>query len=778
MRHLLAAAVLPFLLAEGTGCALFTLASTGRSHPRLDGAVQAAGLDGPITVRRDMYGVPHIEAQSESGAWYGLGYVHAQDRLFQLDVRRHLVHGRVSELLGEGAVELDGFVAALDLARRGREVVEQSDPATRAIIEAYVAGLNAGAASLKTLPVEYRLLGVDFEPWKPEDITVMLYLLGWGLQENLDHELASIDFAHLSSDDLGALFQTYPDTPPIDPFWEDLRTRDLGELSTGFAAFTGAFGGRPKRRPASPEASNNWVVAGERTASGKPLLANDPHLVQSVPSIWYAAHLKGGGLHIAGGTVPGSPGVIIGHNERVGWGLTNVMADTVDLAVLERDGDQVIIAGRKETPEVRTVTLHPKDAEPVERQVLLTSIGPIINEGGEVAIAMRWTGLTIEDRTPDVLAGMAHAESVEGLFARLRELPSVAPQNVVAADVDGHIGWTIMGSIPRRHGFTGRVPHLGSEPTQHWDGMHDVLPGELDPDRGYLATANARPDPATQPSVHDIATAYLPPHRYDRIMDRLAGLDRATPADMHAMHVDVRENAAARYLPELLDGITPSAGAAPCYTLLKDWSANDHEADVDSAAAAVWAVFQDELWKATFADRFDDDQLYVLIDVMSSGRDALDGDFTRFRSDAATSTALDRSCERIRARFGAPEAARWGSMHPLKLRHPFSERSALLKGWDMDTVEYPGTGASLSPGDFDWNADEWKVGSMASLRIVMPFDDLGATTFTHPGGQSGQPRSPFYRSHFDAFVGGEPLPLWFDADDVEANTVHTLVIEP
>ena len=779
LRTLLAVATLPLLLTKGTGCALFTLARTGASHPRLDGAVSATGLGATVTIRRDAHGIPHVDADNENDAWYGLGYVHAQDRLFQADLRRRLVFGRISEFLGERAVELDGFMASMELERRGQAVVDASDAATQARIEAYTAGLNAGATSLDTLPVEYRLLGVDFEPWEPADTMAMLYLLGWGLQENLDHELASIAFSHLPSDDLEALFQTYEGTPGIDPFWEDLRTRDFGELSPGFRAFTGALGGRPEGKPASTsEASNNWIVGGERTASGKPILANDPHLIQSVPSIWYAAHLKGGELHVAGGTVPGSPGVLIGHNERVGWGLTNVMADTVDVAALERDGDALIIGGRREVPVVRTVMVRPKDAEPVERKVAFTSIGPVINEGGDVALVLRWTGLTIEDQTPAVVTAFAHADSTPDLFDALSGLASVAPQNVVSADVDGHFGWRVMGSIPRRHGFTGRVPHLGSEPTQHWDGMHDVLPGESDPERGFLVTANSRPDPEVHPSVDELATAYLTPHRYGRITERLSTMQDVTPEDMQALHLDIRDNAAATYLPELLDGVTPNAPGAPCHDLLTGWAESDYRSTLDSPEAAAWAVFQHELWKATFADRFDEDQLHMLIDVMSTGRHALDGDFERFRSDEAILAALDGTCDRLRADFGTPEAARWGSMHHLHLRHPFSAQSSLLKGWDMERREYPGSGSSVSPGDYDWNADDWTVGFMASLRIVMPMDDLGATTFVHPGGQSGQPKSRYYRTHYDAFVDGEVLPLWFDADDVEAHTVHTLVLEP
>jgi len=773
------AAVLPWLLSSSSGCALFTLAATKRSHPPLDGMVAAAGARGEITIHRDAAGVPHIEAANEDDAWYGLGYVHAQDRLFQLDVRRRLAHGEISELLGDRAVDLDAFVRAMELERRGQEAIDRAQPAAQARITAYTEGLNAGVASLKTLPVEYRLLGVDFAPFDAADTTGMLYLMGWSLQENLDHELAAMAFAHLPADELDSLFQTYPDTPPIDPFWDDLRTRDLGELTAGFEAFTGALGGRPKGK-GNPEASNNWVVGGSRTASGKPIVANDPHLVQSVPSIWYAAHLRGGDLHVAGATLPGVPGLPIGHNEEVAWGLTNVMADTVDLAVLERDGDDaVIVRGQAEPLQAHTYTLRPRDAEPVERTVYTTSLGPVVNEGGDAVLVMRWAGLVIEDQTPDVLTTFVHSTSVAQLLDDLDPLPSVAPQNMVMADTGGDIAWKVVGSIPRRHGFTGRVPHPASDGDRHWDGMLDARPQLHNPERDYLATANHKPDPDAQPSVDAIATAYLPPHRYDRIMDRLGELPQATPADMHELHTDVRENAAATYLPELLTG-EPSAEAAPCHALLSGWADRDYQATIDSPEAAAWAMFQEELFRATFASRLDDDQMHLLLDLMSTGRNPLDGDFDRFLDEApqAVDTALRAACRRLSERFGAPEEARWGELHPVKLAHPFSEQSSLLAGWDMVSAPFPGTGASVAAADYEWTEDEWKVGFMASMRIVMPLDDLGASTFVHPGGQSGQPRSPYYRSHYDEFVGGQTLPLYFDADDVQANAVHTLTLTP
>ena len=768
--------LLPLL---SSGCALFTLAATKRSNPLLDGPLAAQGATDVVTIRRDEGGVPHIEAQTEADAWYGLGFVHAQDRLFQLDLSRRMAHGEVSGLLGERAIDLDAFIGSMRLAEQGQLAVDAATPATRERLAAYTAGVNAGAASLKVLPVEHRLLDATFAPFDEVDTTAFLFLMGWSLQENLDHELAAMAFAHLPSDELDALFQTYPDTPPIDPFWEALRTRDLGELTVGFEAFTGTLGGRPKAgSPTTAEASNNWAVSGERTASGKPILANDPHLVQSVPSLWYAAHLKGGDLHVAGATFPGVPGVPIGHNEDVAWGLTNVMADTVDLAVLERDGDDaVIVRGVSQAIERRAVTVQVKDAEPVERIVEWTSLGPIVNEGGEVALVLRWAGLEVEDRTPDVLTAFAHSDTVDGLLTELAELPSVAPQNLVVADVDGAIAWQVTGSIPRRHGYTGRVPFPASDGDLHWDGFLDALPGTRDPDEGYLATANHKPGP-DQPNVDAIATAYLPPHRYDRIMGRLSQLPKATPDDMHQLHLDVRENAAALYLPGLLAQVdTPSEGAAPCHALLSAW---DHPATTDSAGAVAWGVFQEELFRRVFASRFDAQQMHLLLDLMSTGRNPLDGDFERFlaQTPGAIDGALSTTCSRLIAEHGAPEHARWGDVHPLKLAHPFAASSGLLKGWNMQPAPFPGTGASVAAADYDWTNDEWKVGFMASMRLVMPLDDLNASTFVHPGGQSGQPGSPFYRSHYDEYVGGSTLPLWFDADAVAEHAVHTLVIEP
>ena len=761
--------VFGILLLEG--CALFKLAATSRSHPPLEGSAAAPGAQRELTVRRDRLGIPHVDAASEADAWYGLGFVHGQDRLFQADLNRHLAQGRISEWLGERAVDLDAFVATMHLADRAADALSRADPATRAMVEAYVAGLNAGAGSLKTLPIEYRLLGVEFAPWSAEDTMATVYLMAWSLQENLDHELAALAFGHLASDRLDALFRTYPDTPPIDPYWEAQRTRDFGALTAGFEAFTGALGGRPE---GNSEASNNWVVGGARTRSGKPILANDPHLVQRVPSLWYAADIEGGDLHVAGATLPGTPGFPIGHNEQLAWGLTNVMADTTDLAILERDGDALIVRGKPEVPERRTVTVRPRNGEPATRTVDWTRLGPIVNDGGEAALVLRWAGLQAEDHTLDILRLFATGQRAAEVARRLRSLPSVVPQNVVLADVRGGIAWQVMGSVPRRHGFTGRVPYPASDHTRHWDGFIEDLAYEIDPDRGYIVTANHKPDHA---SADAVATAYLPPHRFDRIRERLDALDQVTPEDMAALHTDVLDGSARTHLDGLIAGVTVEGAGGVCLDVLASW---DRQAAVDSRGATVWAAFQRHLFEVALGDDLDAAQRSMLLDLMSSGRNPLYGGFETFLVDreAQVAEALGRTCAELAERYGDPQRWAWGEVHAVDLQHPFGGQSKLLRGWNMDRRPFPGSGATVAAADYDWTSEEWTVGFMASMRIVMPLDDLGESTFVHPGGQSGQPRSPFYRTHFDAFVAGETLPLWFDDDDVEAQTEHVLTLIP
>lgn len=767
--------LLPLLVLSG--CALGKLSSLGRSFPELEGELDAPGVGAPVTVIRDVYGVPHVRAGSETDAWYGLGFVHAQDRLFQLDGSRHLAWGRVSEWLGPDAVQFDLFVRALDLRALAEAHVAAAEPETRAMLEAYAAGINAGAAASRVLPIEYRLLRVPWEPYTAADAYATLFLLSWTLSDNLDFELAALALKDLDPADLDALLRTDPHSPPIDAYWDTLRKVDIGALTPAFTGFTAILGGAPARA----EASNNWVIGGARTASGLPIVANDPHLSQRVPSLWYAADVAGGGMHVAGASIPGVPGIPIGHSERVAWGMTNVMADLVDLVVLARDGERgYVLAG--ETKPLREVEIEVpvRDRAPVKGTVWLTDVGPVITElGGTHLVAMRWATLEIADQLPSTLRRLNRAGSVAEALAQTRE-PLIVANNLVLGDVEGDFAWRPVGSLVGRRSHTGRVPYPGSEPDQGWSGWLDERPEEHRPERGYVITANSRPD---HPLADAISTSYVPPHRFSRIDERIRAVDVHGPDDSHAIQTDVREMGAVWHRDRLLAGVEPTTDRGrTCRDLLVAW---DLEANTGSVGASVWALFHEEYVRAAIVDDIGTARTELLLSIVGAGRSPLDGGgFDRFVEDraATVSAALDAACARLTLTHGDdPAQWTWGRVHPLRLEHPFVSRAPkLLQAWNLIPVPFGGSGATVAAAAAPWGQQtaELPVGTMASLRMVMPLADLGASTLEHPGGQSGQPGNPLYASHYIHFVRGAPLVLWFDDDDVAANATDTSTLVP
>ncbi|MFT4624791.1 MAG: penicillin amidase [Myxococcota bacterium] len=611
----------------------------------------------------------------------------------------------------------------------------------------------------------------------------MGFLQSWNLQDNLGVELAA--WAMRDKWDaamLDRLFALDDTVPPIEDRWETLRTQAVtGALTSPFKAWTGALGGRPD----GAEASNNWVVGPSRTASGKPILANDPHLGQSVPSLWYVADVSGGDMHVAGATLPGLFGVPIGHNERVAWGLTNLMADVVDVAVLERVGDDAVrIRGETVPLESAVVRIVVKGGDPVRRTVYRTPIGPVISElEGTHVLVLRWHALELEDDLAGVVHGLAHSKSASSLV-EIADSALMVAQGVVIADVDGDWGYQYVGSVPVRSAHSGRVPHDGS--ASGWDGWFASLPGEHAPERGWVVTANARPthdrswnDEKEPIQVDAIGSGWVPPHRAGRLAELLEATEGATPADMSAMQLDLLDPVARDRLPALLEGVTPSEVAKPCTDVLAAW---DHTMAADSAGAAVWTRLQTSLTRAALADDLSAEGLAMYLSATGPSRTLLAaGKLEGWMDDrvATVSTALDEACRRVIAVHGVdPAGWRWGDAHPLRLEHRFASGRDMLAEWNMREVPFGGNGATVAAAGHGWLGDERPVGGMASLRLVVPLDDVGAATLVHPGGQAGQPKSPFYASHFDAFVAGETVPLWFDDDDVGRESVWSITLAP
>jgi len=727
-----------------------------------------AQIDAEILIRRDGHGVPHVTAGSERDAWFGLGFVHGQDRLFQADLQRRLMWGQLSEWLGERTIGLDLFMAGLELERHAERVLSEASPEVRTMLEAYAAGVNAGADSTGAPPIEYRLLGVGFEPWRPIDSAAVVFLQSWGLSTNPHFESAALLMRDLSAEDLDTLFRMPDDPRPVDPDWDVTRELDIAPFNDGFRSFTGALGGRPE----SAQASNNWVVGGERSASGLPIVANDPHLGQTVPSLWYAVDLRGGPLHVAGVSFAGSPTVVIGHNEHIAWGLTNVMADYVDFAVLERVGEHgYVLDGEERVLREVPVEVAVKDGETQTGRVWWTEIGPVITElSGTHIVAMQWHVFEITDQSAGVFRGLNLATSVDEALESARA-PMVVAQNLVVADVFGDYAWQQVGSVPVRSAHTGRVPYLASSGTG-WSGWWDALPGERRPERGYVLTANAAPEDERAAAI---STSYARSWRHDRIDSLLEGMPAATPEDMQRVQQDVFDGHAAAVLPGVLEGHqSVSESARMCAEILAGW---DYFATVDTPAPTVWTVFQRHYAETTVRDRFGD-VVGIYLQTAGATANVLDLEWAGGAPDRVE-MALAATCEELKRELGPDIASwRWGDSHPLVLEHPFASGRKLLSRWNMPVVPSSGNGATVSATSHTWRRHPMKVAGMPSVRIVMPLADLGASTLVHPGGQSGQPGARFYTSHYDAFVAGETLPLWFDESDVETHTAYRLRLLP
>lgn len=770
-------------LALLPGCQLFELAAITSSYPPLDGELTVEGADDAITVVRDAAFVAHVTATTEHDAWFGQGFVHGQDRYWQADLNRHLAFGRVSEWLGEGAASLDGFMQGMELDDRGKALFAAQSDEAKAMFQAYADGMNAGLASLGNDPIEYRLLQVEPEPWTATDAYGVLFLMAWNLTENPAHETA----AYLLRDALDAralsdLYAFHPDVPDVDAWWGTVRQLDAGEFNAGFEAFTSSLGGRPD----AGEASNNWVLGPSKSASGTPVLANDPHLGQRVPSLWHASHVRAPGLEAAGVTLPGVPGFPIGHTGDAAWGLTNVMADVVDFAILERAGDDgYVLAGETKSFTEVTAQVDVGLDEPITKTTTWTELGPVVTTNtADHVMAMQWHAFTVDDRLPEALYALAHSHSVDDLLDAL-DRPLMLAQNVALADAAGSFGYQSAGSVPRRVGMTGRTPYLASQPGIGWDGWLEGLPGERDTARGYVHTANTRPT-STQSADGDvtgidvdaITTAWVAPHRDTRIREMLERPGPFDADDVRRQQLDLLDVTARRLVPWLLEGVATPGDATACVDELKAW---DFRWTTDSAGAAVWSRMHPAITRRTVNRWLDEEQTALFLASVGTGRGMLDARIEDLLSQAreqVVAEALVDACDDLTEQLGPdPAGWSWGEMHPLELKHPVADGQGILGYWHMRPVPWSGSGATVNAASYDLARDDrgvTPVTGMASVRFVIDLADPDGASMTYPGGQIGAPTHPGYASHYEAFVAGETVPLpWHD---VEAS--HTLTLRP
>ena len=824
--------------------------------PKHSGELEVDGLHGEVRVLRDARGVPTIYADDTDDLFRAQGYVHAQDRFFEMDYRRHVTAGRLSELVGENekALAADKVIRTFGWRRVAEQEWDLISPATRSYLQAYADGVNAYLEQRdpRSLGVEYTVLGTRLdigqpEPWDPVDSLAWLKAMAWDLRGNYDDELdratsyaAVRDVARVDE-----LFPAYPQdiNAPILPGAATTSTAsasvspasvgsppsvDLAssELQRALTAAQDALAAVPHLLGAGEGiGSNSWVVGGEHTASGQPILANDPHLDISAPGIWSQV-----GLHcravtascpfdVAGFSFAGFPGVVIGHNDRLAWGLTNLGADVTDF-YLERIADeQYLRDDERRDLTTRTETIKVNGADDVELTVRSTGHGPIVSgvlsavnparvtplpEGsptGVYEIALGWTALT-PGRTADAVFAfdLARTAADVAAAAALFEVPS---QNIVFATTDGHIGYQAPGRIPVRAAVPdGAVPSDGTWPRPGWDSRYDwlgyvdaaAMPAVLDPPEGFIVAANQAVTPrGTGPFL---ASDWDYGYRAQRIRDFLTGAIAAgDPVDVaatSALQLDDANPYAALLVPVLLDVRLGSDFDRTGQDLLRDW---DARSSADSAAAAYFAAVWSNLLELTFWDDLPDSSrpdggnrwLEVVRGLLERPDDAWWDDRTTVGvvegRDEVLTRALTSARRELTVELGKdPADWSWGKLHTAAPQHP------ILGGPGVPSVirrlvnpaPQPMAGGSSLVNATSWDAgeDTFAVTAAPAMRMVVDLGDLDASTWVSLTGASGHPGSPHYADQFDAWARGDTYPWPFSATAVDRAARSRLTLAP
>jgi len=762
------------------------------SLPETEGEFTIAGLDSPVEILRDAHGIPHIFARSERDAQFALGFVHAQDRLWQLEMNRRIASGRLAEILGPAALDTDRFLRTVGIRRVAEANLQRVDAESKKLFGAYAAGVNAFLRTKPVLPLEFWILDVQPEPWSEVDSAAWGKMLAWDLGGNWRAELLRLQLApRLATSMIEEFLPPYPgDSSPQLPNLRDFY-RVLEKEPAQVSALD-SLGG----------ASNSWVVSGARTASGKPLLANDPHLGLSAPNIWYFAHLHAPGIDQIGATLPGVPGVILGRNDRIAWGATNTGPDVQDLYLEKLDdaGGYVAPDGHRKFAIVHE-TIKIKGAADIDLNVRISRHGPVISDvlpraldatpRGH-ALALAWTALADDDVSLGAFLKLARARNWNEFVDATRSL-SVPQQNLSYADVDGNFGFLAPAKIPirkRENDLHGLAPAPGWDARYDWAGFipFDELPRSFNPPSGKIATANHKVVPPGY--RYAITYEWDAPYRANRIDELIDSVKKHDGASFARMQADVVSLAARELLPRMVGIQGETLEASEVLKWLGAWNG---AMSADRPEPLIFTAWMRELSRALYADElgpafraawrsrpmFMDD---VLSDRNAESRWCDDVKTPQLETcDEILATSLEKALDDLRKRYGK-DANRWtwGAAHEARLRHrPFS-RSAWLRAYFDITAPSPGDGYTINRGDMDFSDDAEPFANRhaSSLRAVYDLADPEASRFIMPGGQSGNPFSIHRRDLMPLWARGDYLPMVSDRKKLEAAGVQRLVLKP
>lgn len=784
------------------GLAAYAFYVTRAALPQLDGRLQVSGLSAPVSVTRDTHGVPTIEAVNLEDLFFAQGYVTAQDRLWQMDIIRRAGSGELSEILGEDTLKFDREQRILGLRAAAKKSLEMGSPRDRGFLEAYARGVNAYIGQhTQHLPIEFRILGYTPKPWIPEDSIVIANQMVKDLNyhyffDALDREKILAKLGPELTADL-YVNRSWHDRPPT-VMREDLTAPDNTSGNSdedddedspdnSVTQRTSLAGGLPEDLPVN--GSNDWVVSGAHTVTGKPLLSNDMHLGHQMPSLWYEAHLHSGPLDVVGVTLPGLPFVIVGHNQRIAWGFTNVGPTVTDVYIenFNAQGAYQTPAGWIQ-PQHRPEVIHIKGQPDVTVDVKITRHGPVVMElvAGETrTLALRWTlydGLRIPFFDVNV------AQNWDEFTKAFSQLDAPG-QNVVYADVDGNIGYHATGKVPVRAAGDGSLPVNGADNSHEWTSYipFDKLPNIYNPPSGIIATANGRITPDGYP--HSISMEWEAPWRTARIYHVLESGRQFSAADMLALQTDVQSEAelfaAERFVYAVDHASKPSARARQAADLLRSW---DGRMLAISAAPTItekaihelsWLLLEPKLgsapgdpkaaaavlsWK-TYS--WEMRSVWLENTLLHRPKRWLPEKYPTY--DELLTAALEAAVNDPEAPKDLP-SWHWGAVNAVQIQHPILGKIPIVRRWSGPGVqEQSGSGYTVKAVTVHHGPSE---------RFTANLADLDQSTLNIVTGQGGNFLSPYYMDQWKAWYEGTTFTVPFSKKAVDTAPAHKLTLEP
>jgi len=792
-----------------------------KSLPQINGEIRVPGLKSKVEVVRDPLGVPHIYAANADDLFFAQGYVQAQDRLWQMELFRHIGEGRTAELSGKSGVNDDKFLRTIGIARAARADADSLNEEEKRVLNAFAAGVNAFIASHRdnpygtfSLPVEYALVGIAPEPWTPMHSILWAKMMAYDLGGNRTAELVRARLREtLGADKAKEIWPNYPSQGPfiIPPEAKAYNFQnpnpknqndEMPLIAIGAPNFEAIAQHDSKMTLGDGIGSNNWVVDGTKTTTGKPLLANDPHLGIQMPSIWYEI-----GLHcapvsadcpynVAGVALSPTPSVVIGHNDRIAWGITNVNPDVQDYFVEKinpSNPNQYEFQGKMEDFQIVRETIKVKGGGEENLEIKISRHGPIMTpvlSGVTQPLALQWTATRERSDVLNAVLAVDRAKNFEEFRNALRKF-DVPSQNFVYADVDGNIGYQMPGNVPIRAKGDGSVPVEGWSGEYEWKGYipFEELPFVYNPPTHYIATANNQVVPSTYKYL--ITNDWSAPYRAARINELIQAKDKLSLEDFKAIQADVTSIPLQALQKKIAAQVIEQEKILPNRALefVKTW---DGRLDTESAGGLILEATYLRVIKNVFANRLDNDLLNAYLDTGAAPRaflvSALEQPNSEWWDDPGTPAresrddilkkSFEQGVDDLRKPLGdAPAEWKWGKLHTATFAHPFGSIQPLNLLVNYGPLATNGDGYTVNNGNYR-DSVNFTQRTVSSTRFIHDLSNWSNSLNVHTTGQSGQPFNKHYNDMALIWRDVKYAPLYFDRAALDKVREGLLVLQP